>query len=74
MAYEGLHVLLRLLFLHRCGCVEGDFHHGEPSGFAVGHGSNQCCPRLQAGLGEDSARLRITFFILVCLTLLQAQV
>ena len=44
-----------LLFLHRRGCVEGDFHHGESSGCAVRRGSNQR-PGLQVGSGEDRAR------------------
>lgn len=40
-AYKGLQVLPCLLFLHRCWCVEGDFHHGESLGRPVRSGCNQ---------------------------------
>lgn len=39
--YKGLHVLPRLFFLHRRGCIEGDFHHRESFGFVVRRVSNQ---------------------------------
>lgn len=53
-AHECLHILPRLLLLHRRGGVEGDLHHGESSGCAVRRGSNQY-PGLQVGRGGDRA-------------------
>lgn len=61
-AYEGLHVLPRLLFLHRRGCIECNFHHGESSGCAVRRGSNQR-PGLQVGKGDDHAGPSSTYFL-----------
>lgn len=60
-AYESLHVLPCLLFLHRGGCVEGDFHHGESLGCAVRRRSNQC-PGLQVGR-EDRASPNNSYFL-----------
>lgn len=64
-AYKGLHVLLRLLFLHCCGCIESNFHHGESLDFAVRHCWNQCSG-LQVGGGQDSTSPSSTFFLLSC--------
>lgn len=61
-AHKGLHVLPCLLLLHRRGCVEGDFHHGESSGCAVRRGSNQR-PGLQVGKREARACPSSTYFL-----------
>lgn len=54
-AHECLHILPRLLLLHRRGGIEGNLHHGESSGCAVRRGSNQY-PGLQVGRGGDLVR------------------
>lgn len=65
MACKGLHVLLRLLFLDCCGCVESSFHHGESSDCAIRDCWNQISG-LQFGGGEDSTSPSSTFFLLFC--------